>query len=181
MSRVFGKSVKMLLLTLISIVVVSASAATYYSLLMQPTLTISEAVIRFEQGDDWPIGSSIGANSTYIRLAFRAYPNATLTYDDPFDISNIDGAAHSVRLRHVSITPTSGSASVSNFTYIKFTLNGVSFNYNTTGDNWNTPSDMAYQSLPATTEWAVKVETKATAGAIEALTCTIVIVVDVQV
>ncbi len=178
----------MLILTLISIIVVSVSAATYYSVVMEPTVTISQATVIFEQGDDWPTGSSMGTNSTYVSLAIKAYPNATLTYDEPLNISNTDGSAHNVRLRHVSITPTSGAASVSNFTFINFTLiqpdgnpvTGSDFDYTTSGDTWSTPSDMTYQSIGATSEWAVKIETKAAAGATDALTCTIVIAVDVQ-
>ncbi|MGB9134073.1 MAG: hypothetical protein WCC63_00570, partial [Candidatus Bathyarchaeia archaeon] len=131
-------------------------------------------------GDDWPTGSSLGTNSTYVALSLKAYPNATLTYDEPVNITNTSGFAHNVRLRHVSITPASETASVSNFTSIKFTLNGVSFEYTTTDDTWNPPSTMSYQSLAGNTEWAVKIETKAEAGATSAVSCTIVIAVDVQ-
>jgi len=187
MGRMFNKSIKMMILTLISLLVVSASAAVYYSLVMEPTVTISQATVSFEQGDDWPTGSSMGTNSTYVSLAIKAYPNATLTYDEPLNISNTDGSAHDIRLRHVSITPASGS-SVSNFTFINFTLiqpngnpvTGSNFDYTTSGDTWTTPSDMTYQSLGANIEWAVKIETKAAAGATGALTCTIVIAVDIQ-
>ena len=174
------KPVKFLTLLLTAMLVASASAAVYYSLSMQPTVTISQATVIFEQGNDWPTGSSLGTNSTYVSLAIKAYPNATLTYDEPLNISNTDSSAHNVRLSHVSITPASASASVSNFTFINFTLNSVDFDYTTTGDTWNTPSDMSYQSLPDNTEWALKIETKAAAGATDALTCTITIALDVQ-
>jgi hypothetical protein len=116
----------------------------------------------------------------YVSLAIKAYPNATLVYEEPLNISNTDSSAHNIRLRHVSISPTSGSASISNFTFINFTLNSVNFDYTTTGDTWNTPSDMSYQSLPGNTEWSVKVETKAAAGATEAISCTLKIAVDVE-
>jgi len=174
------KPVKFLTLLLTAMLVASASAAVYYSLSMQPTVTISQATVIFEQGGDWPTGSSLGTNSTYVSLAIKAYPNATLTYDEPLNISNTDSSAHDVRLRHVSIAPASASASVSNFTFINFTLNSVDFDYTTTGDTWNTPSDMSYQSLSDNTEWALKIETKAAAGATDALTCTITIALDVQ-
>ncbi|UCE95224.1 MAG: hypothetical protein JSV51_05665, partial [Candidatus Bathyarchaeota archaeon] len=159
------KETKLLTLLLTALLIASASAAVYYSLSMEPTVTITGALVSFEQGGDWPSGSSLGTNSTYVSLAIRAYPNATLTYDEPLNISNIDSSAHDIRLRHVSITPASGSASVSNFTFINFTLNSVDFDYTTTNDNWNTPSDMNYQSLPGNTEWALKIETRAAAGA----------------
>lgn len=157
----------------------SVSAAIYFSLTVQPTVTITQASVVFEQGDDWPSGSSMGDNSTYVLLSLKAYPNATLTYEEPLNISNIDSSAHNVRLRHVSITPASGS-SVSNFVFINFTLNGVGFDYVVSGTNWVTPSDMSYQSLSASTEWALKVETKAVAGATDGVTCNIVIAVDAE-
>jgi hypothetical protein len=91
-----------------------------------------------------------------------------------------------VRLRPVSITPASGSASVSNFTFINFTLiqpNGTtvsSFDYTTTsGNNWITPS-MSYLSLAGNTEWIVEIQTRAAAGAKNGLTCSMVIAVNVQ-
>jgi len=174
-----NKPLKLLALLLTSMLIATASATVYYSIIMEPTVTISQATVIFEQGTDWP-GGSLGTNSTYVSLTIKAYPNVTLTYEEPLNISNTDTSAHDVRLRHVSITPASGSASVSNFTFINFTLNSVDFDYTTTGDTWNNPSDMTYQSLPASTEWAVKIETKAAAGATDALTCTLVIAVDVQ-
>jgi len=176
----FGRPMKLLTLLLSSMLIAAASAAVYYSMNMQATVTISQAKVIFEQGADWPSGSSLGTNSTFVSLAVKAYPNATLTYEEPLNISNTDSSAYNVRLRHVSITPASGSASVSNFTFINFTLNSVDFDYTTSGDNWNTPSDMTYQSLSGNSEWAVKIETKAAAGATDALTCTIVIAVDVR-
>jgi hypothetical protein len=168
-----------LTLLIITMLIATVSAAVYYTIIMGPTVTISQATMIFEQGNDWPTGSSMGTNSTYVSLALKAYPNATLTYDEPLNISNTDTSAHNVRLRHVSITPNA-TASVSNFTFINFTLNSVDFDYYTSGNNWNAPSDMSYQSLPASTEWAVKIETKAVAGAQDAVTCTIVIAVDVE-
>ena len=181
------KPVKFLTLLLTAMLIATASAAVYYSINMKSTVTISQATVIFEQGDDWP-GGSMGTNSTYVSLTIKAYPNATLTYDEPLNISNTDSSAHDVRLSHVSITPASASASVSNFTFINFTLiqpngnpvTGSDFDYTTSGDTWSTPSDMTYQSLAGNTDWAVKIETRAAAGATNATTCTIVIAVDVQ-
>ena len=180
MRKRFDKRISILVILLIAVLVTTVSAAVYFAIIMQPTVTISEASVIFEQGDDWPSGSALGTNSTYVSLAIKAYPNATLTYEEPLNISNTDASAHNIRLRHVSITPTSGSASVSNFTFINFTLNSVDFDYTTTADTWNTPADMSYQSLPGSSEWAVKVETEATAGATAGITCTLMIAVDVQ-
>jgi hypothetical protein len=181
----FRKTLKFLTLLLTAMVIATASAAVYYSLTIVPTVTISAAKVRFVQGSDWPSGSSMGTNSTSISLTLNAYPNATLTYQHPLNISNTDTSAHSVRLRHVSITPASGSASVSNFTFINFTLfqpNGTtvsSFDYTTSGKIWSTPS-MSYLSLAGNTEWTVEIQTRAAAGATNGLTCSMVIAVDVQ-
>jgi len=173
------KTLDLIVLLMISVFVISASAAVYYSIEMQPTVTIDQAVVYFEEGSDAGY-VSLGANSTYVSLALSAYPNVTLTYDDPLNITNTDSSAHYVRLRHVSITPTSGNADVGNFTFINFTLNGVDFDYTTTGDNWDAWPTMGDQSLAATTEWAVKIETRAAAGATDAIDVTIVIALDVQ-
>jgi hypothetical protein len=180
MRIVLNKKIGVVLLLLIVTMVTTVSAAVYFAIIAQHTVTVSQTPVIFEQGSDWPSGSSLGTNSTYVSLAIKAYPNATLTYEEPLNISNIDSAAHNIRLRHVSITPASGSASVSNFTFINFTLNSVGFDYTTTSDTWNTPVDMTYQSLPGNTEWAVKIETEAAAGATEGIACTIVIAVDTQ-
>jgi hypothetical protein len=174
------KLAKFLTLLLTAMLIGIASAAIYYTMNMRQEMTITQPVIIFEQGTDWPAGSSLGTNATYVSLAIKIYPNATLTYDEPLNISNIDSSAHNVRLRHVSITPASASPSVSNFTFINFTLNAIDFDYTTTGDNWNIPSDMSYQSMPASTEWALKIETNAAPGATGALQCVIIIAVDVQ-
>jgi hypothetical protein len=181
----FRKPVKFLTLLLTAMLIATASAAVYYSLTIVPTVTISATKVSFVQGSDWPSGSLMGTNSTSVSLALKAYPNATLTYEQPLNISNTDTLAHSVRLRHVSITPASGSAGVSNFTFINFTLiqpNGTtvsSFDYTTSGNIWSTPS-MNYLSLAGNTQWTVEIQTRAAAGATNGLTCSMVIAVDVQ-
>jgi hypothetical protein len=182
------KSVKLLILLLSSLLIASASAAVYYSMIMQPSVTITNATVMFLQGNDWPAGSNLGANSTWVSLALNAYPNATLTYDQPLNISNTDTSPHNFRLRHVSITPASGTASVSNFTAINFIVENTAgvaqanFYYNTTGTTWNTPSTTGYMSLPASTKWIISVQTTALAGAncTSLYTANLVISVDVQ-
>jgi len=110
-----------------------------------------------------------------------------LTYEQPLNISNTDGSSsHQFRLRHISITPASSSVSVSNFTFIKFVIKNAagvsqaSFNYTTSGDNWNIPSTTSYLTLPENTDWILYVETKAAAGATKDIAASIVIAVDVQ-
>jgi hypothetical protein len=178
--------------TLIAIVLSTALVATviaavYYSLTMQPDVTITQATIGFAQGADWPTGSTLGANSTWARLALKAYPNATLVYDKPLNISNTDGSnSHQFRLRHVSITPADANQQVSNFTFIRFVVKNTAgatqatFNYTTSGDTWTTPSTTSYLTLPANTEWVLYVETKAAAYANTNIVANIQIAVDVQ-
>jgi hypothetical protein len=174
-------------LVLASALIVTAIAAVYYSLTIQPDVTITPATISFAEGADWPIGSTLGANSTWVRLALKAYPNASLVYDKPLNISNTDGSnSHQFRLRHVLITPADGNQQVSNFTYIRFVVlntagvSQASFNYTTSGDTWTTPSTTSYLTLPANTQWAIYVETKAAANANSNIVANIQIAVDVQ-
>jgi len=179
------KAVKLLILLLSSLLIASASASVYYSMIMQPTVTITSATIVFATGNDWPSGSTIGTNSTWVSLALKAYPNATLTYDQPLNISNTDAASHNFRLRHISITPATGQSAVGNFTSINFVVQNTtgvsqaSFNYTTTGTSWNTPSPTGYMTLPANTQWIIHVDTTAVAGA-NAVTANLQIALDVQ-
>ncbi len=174
-------------LVLASALVATAVAAVYYSLTMQPDVTVTPAAISFAQGADWPTGSTLGANSTWVRLSLKAYPNATLVYDQPLNISNTDGSnSHQFRLRHVSITPADANEQVSNFTFIRFVVRdaaGVSqasFNYTTSGDTWTTPSATSYLTLPANTQWIIHVETRAAAYANTNVMANIQIALDVQ-
>jgi len=175
-------------LLLASALIVTAIAAVYYSLTMEPKVTVTPATVVFAQGADWPTGSELGANSTWVRLALKAYPNATLVYDQPLNISNTDGSnSHDFRLRHVSITPADANQQVSNFTFIRFVVKNTagvsqaSFNYSaTSGDTWTTPSTTSYLTLPAGTQWVIYVETKAAAYANTNIVASIQIAVDVQ-
>jgi hypothetical protein len=184
-----SKALKLLTLLLTSMLIASASAAVYFSISMEPTVTIKEAVVQFAQGSDWShVAGSIGPNNTWCSLSLKAYPNATLTYEQPLNISNTAGTSKSIKLRHVSISPESADASVSNFTFIKFVLmdasgnpvSGGSFNYTTSDDNWNLPSSMSYKTISPNTKWTVRIETKAAAGATKDIAASIVIAVDVQ-
>jgi hypothetical protein len=182
----FLKRSTLIVLVLASTLVATAFAAVYYSLTMQPDVTITAATIRFAQGADWPTGSTLGANSTWVRLGLKAYPNATLVYDKPLNISNTDGSPHDFRLRHVSITPANSDQKVSNFTSICFAVKNTAgvtqawFNYTTSGDTWTTPSTTSYLELPANTQWVIYVEAKAAAYANTNIVAKIQIAVDVQ-
>jgi hypothetical protein len=178
------KSVKFIILVAMAVLIATASAAVYYSIIMQPSVTVTSATISFAQGDDWPTGSVLGSNSTWVSLALKAYPNATLFYDEPLNISNTDTSSHTFRLRHVAITPATGNSQVGNFTFFNFVVENTaglaqaSFNYTTTGNDWNTPATTSYMTLPANTQWIMYIETKAAAGA-NAVTANLEISVDV--
>jgi hypothetical protein len=165
------KAIKLLTLLLTAMLIATASAAVYYSMIMQPSITITGATVRFAQGNDWPPGSTLGNNGTWVSLALKAYPNVTLTYDQPLNITNTDSASHTFRLRHVSITPASGNAQVSNFAFINFVVQNAAgaqqatFNYTTTGTTWTTPTSTSYLIIPANTQWIVYVQTGASASA----------------
>jgi len=182
-----SKALKLLFLLLTSMFIASASAAVYYSISMEPTVTIKQVVVQFAEGNDWSkVAGSIGTDNTWCSLSLKAYSNATLTYEQPLNISNIDPTySHQFRLRNISISPASGSASVSNFTFINFVIKNTagvsqaSFNYTTSGDDWDIPSMPSYLTLPENTEWIVYVETKAAAGATVDIVASIVIAVDV--
>jgi len=183
----FRKEMKLITLLLTSLLIASASATVYYSMVMQPQVSVTGASIKFVAGDDYPATSSMGTNSTWVRLALKAYPNATLTYDEPLNISNTDASSsHTFRLRHVSISPASGTAMVGNFSFINFVIKNAAgvaqawFNYNTTGNTWNTPPTTSYLTLPASAKWVLYVETKAVATANTSAAANIQIAVDVQ-
>jgi hypothetical protein len=184
MNRMLNRSTKMLVLTLMSVAIVSVSALTYFSLEMQSVVSVAGAVVQFSQGDDWDGTWTLGTNNTWCDIAPSAYPNATLTYEEPVNLTN-SGSAVQIRLRTISITPASGQPQVSNFTFINFILydeTGAiqgSLNYSTTGDTWSTPS-MSFQSMDANDEWYIGIQTKAAAGATGATSATIRIAVDVQ-
>ena len=179
------KPLKLLLLLLTSLIISTASAAIYYSLTMEPDVTVAGLTIKFTDGDDTTAGSTV--YDAWCGLALKSYPNATLTYDQAVNITNDDSSnGHSMRLRHVSITPDGSAYVGGNFTYINMTIiaaNGtevVSFDYTNDGTDWSPPSTTSYYYMQADEEWAVKVETLSPAGATVDTVCNIEIAVDVQ-
>jgi hypothetical protein len=179
------KSLDLIVLLLISVFVITASASVYYSITMEPRVTTTGLTVEFTNGDDTPIGSTV--NAAWCRLLLKSYPNATLTYDQAVNLTNTDGSnPHSVQLSHVSITPDGSSFVGGNFTSIKFYLvaqNGTqitSFEYANNGTYWSPPADTSYYSIPASEEWTIKVETLSPAGATVGTDCDIQIAVKVQ-
>jgi hypothetical protein len=181
------KSIKLGLLLISALLIATTSTNVYYGLLSESSVGIVEAKVHFKAGEDsTAAGYTPGANETYCRLSLNAYANVTLYYEQAVNITNTDTAAHDIRLRHVTISPTSGDVSVGNFTQIDFRIvdkigNVLStLTYDTTGDTWNVPgAPTAYATLPASTEWTIQVETRAAPGA-NKVSCWIEIAIDVD-
>lgn len=179
------KSIKLGMLLISALLIATTSTDVYYGILQGNTIGIVEAKVHFTAGDDsTAAGYNAGLNETFCTLSLNAYPNITLYYEQAVNITNIDASDHDIRLRHVTITPTSGNDDVGNFTQIDFRIVDVSgtvqrtLTYTTTGDTWDTPSPTTYVTIPAGTEWTLQVETKAAAGA-KAVNCYIEIAIDV--
>jgi hypothetical protein len=178
-----SKPLKFLILLLTSMLIASASAAVYYSLTWQPQVTVTGLFIQFTTGADTPSGSIV--HSSWAMLSLKSYPNATLTYEKGLNISNTDSSEHSIRLRHVSISPN-GTADVANFAFINFTLiakNGTiitTFEYNTTGNDWNAPTQTGYFRIPGNEEWTLQIQTLSPANATLGAQADLAIAVDVQ-
>jgi len=180
------KSTKFLILLLTSMLIAVANATIFYNLTMQPQVTVSSPALIFSSAPDEPSGSTV--NDAWCRLTAKSYPNATLTYEQAVYINNTDGAsAHSFRLRHVSMTPTNGTASVGNWTSIKFLVYNstgyvFSLNYTVSGTDWilePSNGETGYYSIPLSTGWWIRLETLSPATATTEV-CEIQIDVDVQ-
>jgi hypothetical protein len=172
-----------LLLLLISMFVVSASAAVYYAMLSPASATLKVAPVHFTTGNDSAGILTLGVNETSATLTLDAYPNVTLYYDQSVNVTAI--ANRDIRLRPVSIIPNN-DPSVGNFTSIVFRLikadatqAGI-LSYTTTGNAWNVPSAMSYVPITSGEVWAIKIEITATPGAFSGVSTNIVIAVDVR-
>jgi len=171
---------------LASILVGTANAAIFYSLTMQPQVTVSTPVIKFASAPDEPSGSTV--YDAWCRLTAKSYPNATLTYEKAVYLNNTDGVnPHSFMLRYVSISP-SNSTSVANWNSIKFLVYNssgyvFSLNFTVSSNNWilaPSSGQTGYYSIPKSTGWWIRLETLSPATAIKGEVCNIQIAVDVQ-
>jgi len=176
-----SKSMKFVTLLLTAMLIASASALVYYSLSMTSTITTASTNdVYFVSGvDAGTAGTSILEGKKTATLAsLKAYPNMTMSYDDPIRVRNNASTSFSVRLRHVSRT---GDAA--NFEFISFTLNTtttISLNYTSNGASWTDPSASGWETVSPNTEYAIIVRTKADANAPIDQIATIVIAIDVQ-
>ena len=181
MNKTRIKPFKMLFLVILSTLVVSVSAAVYYSLEMTSTITTAANDVYFVKGpDNGTAGVTIFNNNKSATLAqLKAYPNMSMTYDDPLRIRNNNtGTNYNIRLR-----PVSRSGNAANFVYINFTLQTstkISLNYTSNGSTWTDPSTSGFVQVNANTEYAIVVQTMANATATSGQTATIEIAVDIE-
>ena len=181
MSRIFSKSVKMLVLTLMSILIISATAAVYYSLDATSTITTAANDIYFTLGPD---NSTAGVNlfndnKSATLTDLIAYPNITMTYDDPIRVRN----NHTSTIYKVRLRPVMLPGNATDFVYINFTLQTstkVSLNYTSNGVSWSTPSTTSFVDVSADTEYAIVVQTMANATATSGQTATIEIAIEIE-
>jgi hypothetical protein len=171
---------------MISALVITASAAIYYSLGMTSTITTATTDVWFVPGaDNGTAGLSLSPENTSATLAsLKAYPNASITYTDPVRIrNNHTSSTYDVRLKPVSL-----SGNDTEFIYVKFLLlQGIyednstlaSLNYTCDGSSWTIPSTTSWVQIPASTEYAITVITMAKDSA-AAASVSIEIAIDVQ-
>lgn len=179
------RRIDLLVLLLISVVVVSVSAAVYYAMSIQSTSTIGVPAVYFIAGGDSGGGvCNIGMNNTFARLTLAAYPNVTLYYDQAVNLTAT--TAKQVQLRHLSITPNN-DPSVANFTSIVFRLIRAGgsqvgiLTYTTSGTSWTVPSSgSGYVAIANGEKLAIKVEILAKAGSKVGVATSIQIAVDVS-
>jgi len=187
MSRMFGKSVKMLILTLMSLLVVSATAAMYYSLTMTSSIEVYKANVYFVEGSDNGTSTVVltldSTNTTATITGLRAYPNMTFTYENVTLVrNNSTGSSSSIRLAPGATAP----ANAADFVYVRFMLNATNpgdrrwLNYTSDGVSWTIPSASSWTSIVLSTQWPVVIMTMARSTATIGHTVTIGITIDVD-
>jgi len=128
---------------------------------MTSTITVYEADVYFVAGSDNGTGGVVltldSTNTTATITGLRAYPNMTFTYENVTRVRNNE-----------------------------FMLNTTNvgdrkwLNYTSNGSTWSNTGATGWVQISATTEWAVQIITKATAGATATNAVTIGITVDVD-
>ncbi len=193
------KSLRFGLLLLSTLLITSASALVYYSIVARTTATTSTAGVKFLTGSDTPAGYFINSAGTYASISVKSYPNATLTYDRALNVSNTDASTHQVRIRSVAIS--GGSSSYQNSTSkIEFdflnaagTVQG-SITYTAPGKTtWTQTAtgtgacitgsctSAQYVTISANpTQWTIRIITVADAAAATGVVTTIDVAIDVQ-
>ena len=165
----FRKEMKLVTLLLTAMLIGTASAGVYYSLTMTSTISTMTPYVYFVEGvDNATAGVSLsGDNRSALLTDLKAYSNVTTTYEDPIRVRN----NHTSLSANVRLRPESLSGAATNFVFVNFTLtwmNGTeiaSLDYTSNTTDWTIPSPTSFESLPDSTEWIIKVETKAVPSA----------------
>ncbi|MFH0896818.1 MAG: hypothetical protein V1850_02060 [Candidatus Bathyarchaeota archaeon] len=102
MARILSeKALKLLPLLIVSVLVISVSAAVYNMMYMRSEpIAVEAAKVVFTTGtDSTAAGVTIGTNSTYVRLnGMKGWPNATRYYEDPVEIKNNDASTRTIKV-----------------------------------------------------------------------------------
>jgi len=179
------KSLDLIVLLMISVFVISASAAVYYSLGMTSTIDVAGTDVWFIKGSDAVSGDCTVTlnepeNTTATITGLKAYPNITQTYTDPIELhNNSTSQTYQVRLNPVSL-----SGNDTEFVSVKFILNASAglqtLEYTCNGTDWTIPSTTNWVTLGISEDAPIVIETKAKAGAGAGASVAIAIAVDVQ-
>jgi hypothetical protein len=107
------KSLDLIVLLVISMLVVTASAAIYNHMYLEGSPIGAEApFVKFVSGSD--AASALGTNDTYVKITDMAgWPNATRVYEEAVKIESLDSNDRTVELAF-----DSWSGNTANITYI---------------------------------------------------------------
>jgi len=170
------KSLDLIVLLVISMLVVTASAAIYNYMYLEASSIGAEApLVKFVSGSD--ATSTLGTNDTYAKITDMAgWPNATRVYEDALRIENLDGDLHSCELMF-----DSWDGDISNVTYIYVKI------FNTVGETQQgstlsvtTGNSTGTFDLPASTTWYVQWEIKWDGGALSTYTVDVTLMLKVS-
>lgn len=143
-----------LVLLMISVVIIAASAAYYnYAYMRASPIGVEAPYIRFVSGND--ATSTIGQNGTYAEISdMTGWPNATRVYEDALRIENLDSLSHDCELMFDS---WSGDTANVNYIYVKIfdTIGGTQQNSTLSVTAQNSTGTFA---IPATTTYYVQWE-----------------------
>lgn len=150
------KRLDFLVLLIISVLIITASASVYkYAFMEASPIGVETPYVRFVSGSD--AASTIGNNGTYARIEnMKGWPNATIVYEDALRIQNIDSNLHSCELMFDS---WSGDTSYVNYIYVKIfdTVGGTQQNSTLSVTAQNSTGTF---TIPATTTYYVQWEIK---------------------
>lgn len=102
MENNYRKSLKLVVLLITSLLIATVSASTYYSMFMNATnLGVDTGnKVFFNEGADWPTGSTMGAGNQTVTLDGMTGKNGTATIiSDPVRIYNNDTSSHNINLK----------------------------------------------------------------------------------